>query len=96
MLRALILLAVWLIPAGLCLAAAQEDKCYEWTEAAPIVRREKLVSAKDLHEQARQRLDGELIRITLCEEKGNFIYKLVLQGGGGKLRYMSVDARAPF
>lgn len=93
---ALILLIFLVIPDGLLhAAAADQDKCYEWSDAAPIVRREKLASAKDVHDQARRRLDGDLIRITLCEEKGEFVYKLIVQDGG-KLRNLTVNARAPF
>lgn len=93
---ALILLICLMIPGGVHAAAAEDDKCYEWTDAAPIVRREKLASAKEVHEQTRKRMDGELLRITLCEEKGQFVYKLIVQEGGGRLRNLTVDARAPF
>ena len=93
---ALILLICLLVPGGAYAAAAKDDKCYEWSDAAPIVRREKLASAKDVHEQTRKRLEGELLRITLCEEKGHYVYKLIVQEGGGKVRNLTVDARAPF
>lgn len=92
----LAIIALLLCPAGLSAAVAEQDRCYDWTEAAPIVRREKLASAKDVHQQAREKLEGELIRITLCEEKGQFVYKLVVQQGSGRFRYFTVDARAPF
>jgi len=77
-------------------AAADSDRCYNWTDAAPIVRQEKLVSARDMHDLARSKLEGELIRITLCEERGQFVYKLVVKNDGGRVRYLTVDARAPF
>lgn len=77
--------------------ASEADKCYpSWTEAAPIVKREQLVSAKDIHEQARKRQIGEPIRITLCEEKGHYVYRLVLQDASGKVRNLTVNARRPF
>lgn len=77
--------------------ASEADKCYpSWTEAAPIVKREQLVSAKDVHEQARKRQIGEPIRITLCEEKGQFVYRLVLQDASGKVKNLTVNARRPF
>lgn len=93
--KLMILLAFLLTPGSIFAAVAEQGKCYEWTEAAPIVAREKLASAKDVHEQARKRLPGQLIRITLCEDKGQFIYKLVLQEGS-RVRHLTVDARAPF
>lgn len=94
--HALIMMVFLLVPGSIHAAVAQQGKCYEWTEAAPIVMREKLASAKDVHEQARDRLSGELIRITLCEEKGQFVYRLVVQEGGGRFRHLTVDARKPF
>jgi uncharacterized membrane protein YkoI len=94
--RAAILLIMLAFPGALHAAAAQQDRCYEWSDAAPIVRRENLFSAKDLHEQARRKIEGDLIRITLCEHNGDYVYRLVVQHPGGRVRHMMVDARAPF
>ena len=78
-------------------SANEQGKCYQsWTEATPIVKREQLVPAKELHEQARKRHLGEPIRITLCEENGRFVYRLVLQDATGKVKNMTVDAKRPF
>ncbi len=94
--RMLISLAMVLLAGGPKSAMAQQDKCYEWTEAAPIVRREQLAPAREVQEQARKHLDGELIRMTLCEESGQFVYRLVIRVGGGRVRYLTVNARTPF
>ena len=92
---ALAMAACWLPPLAAA-AVAQPVKCYEWTEAAPIVAREKLVSAAEVHRQARTEMQGELIRITLCEEGGDWIYRIVVQKGGGKVENRTVNARKPF
>ncbi len=81
---------------GMGPARAQQATCYEWSEAAPIVAREKLVSAAEIHVKARAARMGELIRITLCEEGGRYVYRLVLQQPGGKVQNLTVDARRPF
>jgi uncharacterized membrane protein YkoI len=78
-------------------ARAEDGRCYaDWSTAAPIVRREKLVSARELHEEARKRQLGEPIRITLCEDQGRFVYRIVVQDASGKVRNLTVDARKPF
>ncbi len=77
--------------------ASEAEKCYSsWSEAAPIVKREQLATAKEIHEQVRKRNLGEPIRITLCEEKGRFAYRLMLQDGSGKVKNLTIDARRPF
>jgi hypothetical protein len=63
-------LAAALMAQGVGAPAAAAAKCYGWTEAAPIVARLKLVPAAEIHRQARAAGQGELIRITLCEEDG--------------------------
>lgn len=90
----LLILASILTPAAQ--AAVAQDRCYEWTDAAPIVQRENLMSSKDLHDETRKRLQSELVRVSLCEEKGQFVYKLVLMEGSGRLKYITVSARQPF
>ncbi len=89
-------LVLVLAPAGLQASTSEPHTCYAWSDAAPIVQREKLMSAKDMQEQTRKQLDGALLRLTLCEEKGQFVYKLVVQDDGGKVKHVTVNAKAPF
>lgn len=78
-------------------ADARLDRCYDdWSSAAPIVRREELMPTKDVNEQARARKLGDLVRITLCERRGQFVYRLVLLEPKGRLVEQIVDARRPF
>lgn len=89
-----LLILAW---AGTSPAHAQDGRCHtDWSDAAPIVKRENLVPAREVHEQVRKRHLGEPIRITLCEEKGQFVYRLVLQDGAGKVKNLTLDARKPF
>ncbi|MEZ5818340.1 MAG: hypothetical protein R3D44_14775 [Hyphomicrobiaceae bacterium] len=74
--------------------ASAESRCYgEWSEAAPIVMREKLKSAIDVQDMAREELGGDVVRIVLCEGDGDFTYRLVLRRSDGQLGTMTVSAR---
>ena len=109
MIDALTSLRFWrlgLATAGLAMAAmaspvqaadARLDRCYDdWSSAAPIVRREELMPTKDVNDLARARKLGDLVRITLCERRGQFVYRLVLLEPKGRLIEQIVDARRPF
>lgn len=76
---------------------ARDDACFDnWSEAAPIVQREGLVSTHDLYQQLRDRHSGDVIRITLCREDNRYIYRVVLRQESGRLVNHSLDARRPF
>ncbi len=73
------------------------DRCFaDWSAAAPVVRAEALMPAKDVHEQARIRHIGDVVRMTLCEERGRFVYRLVVREPKGQVVTRVVDARKPF
>lgn len=85
--------------AGLCpgMASAQNAGCFaDWSIAAPIVRREKLLSVEQLNQIAQNRFAGHLLRTTLCEDGGRFVYRLVVRDGKGVIQSVVVDARRPF
>lgn len=82
-------------PAGA--ADPRIDRCYDdWSSAAPIVRREALMPTKEVNDMARARRLGDVVRITLCERRGQFVYRLVLLEAKGGLIEQIVDARRPF
>lgn len=75
----------------------EAERCYaDWSQAAEIVRAESLVTAKDVHERARTSQIGDVVRMTLCEEKGRFVYRLVIREAKGHVVKRTVDAKAPF
>ena len=67
-----------------------------WSKAAPIVEANGLMPVEALTKEAPARLNGSIVKATLCEEDGRYIYSLVLREDGGKLRQRKVDARQPF
>ncbi len=86
-----------LVPLITLPAHAKNDACFDsWSEAAPIVQRERLVSTHDLYQQLRDRHSGDVIRITLCREDNRFVYRVVLRQESGRLVNHSLDARRPF
>lgn len=78
-------------------APAHAAGCFDdWSDAAPIMLREKLLGTRELHEQARRHLHGDLIRITLCQEGPRYTYRLLVRDPLGRLTAVTVDARHPF
>ena len=95
--RPLALLAILVtLCLGFALPAAAENCYADWSEAGPIVREQGLVPAKDLQDLAKAKVEGKLIKITLCEDQGNYLYRLVFDKNNGELVDMTVDARTPF
>jgi uncharacterized membrane protein YkoI len=78
-------------------SVGQDDGCIgDWSVAAPIVRKEGLVSVEELSAQIRARLDASIVKTTLCQEKGDYAFRLVVRGAQGQLKSLTLDARAPF
>lgn len=78
-------------------SANPPERCYaDWSQAAEIVRAQALVTAKDVHERARTGRIGDVVRMTLCEDNGRFIYRLVVREEKGQVVKLIVDARQPF
>ena len=74
--------------------AAASPRCYgDWSDAAPVVVREQLRSARDVQDMARLELGGEVVRIVLCEDDGSFVYRLVLRRLDGRIGTLTVKAR---
>jgi hypothetical protein len=70
--------------------------CYsDWSEAAPIVHK-GLTTIETLAKSARGRLSGDIVKTTLCEENGGFVYRLLIREPAGRLVNRTVDARLSF
>jgi hypothetical protein len=78
-------------------ALAADSTCVDdWSIAAPIVKKEGLVTVEQLSALVRSRLEAIIVKCTLCEEKGGYVFHLVVRGANGKLKSVTVDARSPF
>jgi uncharacterized membrane protein YkoI len=99
LLAPLLLLLTVLATAGGAQASApvEEDRCWaDWSAAAPIVHRESLLPAKDVRALAQKGSHGQLLNITLCAEKGRYVYRLLILRSAGTVDALTVDARTPF
>jgi hypothetical protein len=78
-------------------APARAGDCYtDWSDAAPIVKKEGLATIEALAETARGKLSGDIVKTTLCEEESGFVYRLLIREPAGRLVNRTVDARVPF
>ena len=73
-------------------------KCFAtWSEADAVARREELVAVEEVSSLAYASQHGALVvKTTLCEEDGRYVYRLVLRGPHGHFRTIIVDAKKPF
>lgn len=70
-----------------------DDRCYgDWSDAAPVVAREKLRSARDVQELARGQLDSDVVRIVLCRHENDFVYRIVLRRSDGRIGNLVLGA----
>ena len=78
-------------------AVAADATCYsDWSVAAVIVQQQGLMPVEKLTAAARNKLNGDILKTTLCTEKDGYVYRLVVRGPDGRLTPMTVDARNPF
>ena len=69
------------------------NTCFSnWSDAAPIVARERLLAARDVQEMSRRTLPGDVVRITLCREEAGYVYLLLLRDGHGHISNLKIDA----
>ena len=68
----------------------------DWSIAAPIVHKEGLTTVETLSRMTAEKLSENIVKTTLCEENGVFVYRIVVRDGEGRLRSRTLDARAPF
>lgn len=98
---------IWVAPATVFLVASvlflsagsvqAKSLCYDnWSEAAVVVEKNKLVKVAALDEMVQKKLNGRIVKTTLCTKDKGYEYKIVVRKTGGQLTGVSVDAKAPF
>ncbi len=68
----------------------------DWSTAAPIVHKEGLATVEALSRLAQANISGNIVKTTLCEENGAFVYRLLVRDPHGRLSNRTGDARSPF
>jgi len=77
-------------------AVGQSMRCYDdWSDAAPIVLREKLTPAREIQSWARKRLKGNVIRVTLCQDGERYVYRVLVREPKGRISNRMIEARGP-
>lgn len=86
----------WLALAAffICLGvpAARAECLSDWGAAAEVVRENGLQTVEQLSKMSPQQLKGQIIKVTLCEEGGRFVYRLVVRDGAGQMKNVVLDA----
>jgi hypothetical protein len=74
-------------------SAQTEQQCFtDWSDAAPVVARERLKPARAVQGAVRDQLGGDVVRITLCREGDGFVYRVVVRGLDGRISNMRLSA----
>jgi len=85
------------VAGGFDAAFANDERCYDdWSVGAVVVKTQGLVSVRVLTKQAATRLQGQIVKTTLCEHGGGHVYFLVVRSSEGQLKTVKLDARRPF
>ena len=91
------IVSVLMAAAVLAPAPVRAGSCYaNWSVAAPIVHKEGLATVESLFQLAQSKISGHIVKTTLCEEEGGFVYRLIIRDHEGRLTNKTVDARSPF
>ena len=77
-------------------AEAARETCFDWSEAAGIVKRERLTTASRVLRRAAAVYGGQLKKITLCRSGTQYVYRMVIFEAAGRIRSLTIDARQPF
>ena len=73
------------------------DACItDWSIAAPIVHQRGLATVEALSRIAAAEIPGNIVKTTLCQENGAYVYRILVRDAQGRLTSRTVDARVPF
>ncbi len=85
-------LAASFICLGMASPVARAECLNDWGAAAEVVRANGLQTVEQLSKMWPQQLKGQIIKATLCEEGGRFVYRLVVRDGAGQMKNVVLDA----
>lgn len=83
--------------AGMTAPVLGDQTCHaDWSVAAAVVKKEGLATVEQLLQLAKKAGAGDIVRTTLCQGDGAFVYRIVVKDAKGQLKTLNVDARKPF
>lgn len=68
----------------------------DWSTAVPVVREEGLAPVDVVTRLAKTRLEGEVVKVTLCKAGERYVYRLLMRLPNGRMAPVIVDAKEPF
>lgn len=89
-------LSAALFPTALPAVAMPGLACYsDWSAAAPVARKERLLTLERLSQKVADKLDGRLLKAVLCRTEERFVYRVVVKKPDGRLGTAILDAKPP-
>lgn len=73
-------------------AGAAETCLTDWGAAGEIVRAQGLKTVEQLAKSSPQQLKGQIVKATLCQDGGGYVYRLVVRDGAGQLKNVVLSA----
>jgi len=67
----------------------------DWSEAGRLVDEHRLLRPEDVRRDLAGDDDGQLLRLTLCRDGGQFHYQATVLNGDGVVESLSIDAQEP-
>ena len=64
--------------------------------AAPVVKEERLATVEAVVGLAKGQIDGDVVKVTLCQQGQRWVYRLLVRGPSGRHSPHFVDAKEPF
>jgi uncharacterized membrane protein YkoI len=89
-------LVILLLPASPQSARTAELCIDDWSTAVPVVKEEGLATVAAVAKLARDRFKGDIVKVTLCQRDGRYVYRILMRGSDGRLEPVIVDAKEPF
>jgi uncharacterized membrane protein YkoI len=78
-------------------AAMAGEGCTEnYSDMASTVKAKGLMPAKQVQQLAQGKIDGKIVKVSLCQNGGDYQYELVYLNGAGQVVTQAVDAKTPF
>ncbi|MGE5267741.1 MAG: PepSY domain-containing protein [Deltaproteobacteria bacterium] len=92
-----VLISALIVPSPAGRLLADSSMCIDdWSTAVPVVKEEGLAPVETVTRLAKTRLQGAIVKVTLCKLEERYVYRLLVRSSNGKMAPVFVDAKEPF
>jgi uncharacterized membrane protein YkoI len=78
-------------------AAQAGESCTEnYSDMATTVKANGLMPAKQVQQLAQDKIDGKIVKVSLCQKGSAYQYELVYLNSDGQVVTQALDAKTPF